>query len=274
VFLYIFAVFSIFGFEFHGSGLNLFYITLLLLLGGLGALVLGYGSVIILGGMVSLKLAEFIARVTRSRYVIEAIDEKSRTNDHGVFRRDFMFYRPALVFILAVAMAWDIHNLHDPRMSIFHLLLHELDVFPDYIDMGLLTDIIPAMVALIAIAGATPSIVLPYFRRFKITGINSSPFHTGFLSTVLGFVAGLGALLTLIGFIYQVLWVEKGPYYYHYVLLAMLGLILHYTVGTFLGRDKAENMVITALTTSSGDRVIRGTVNIQGLLTDNNRKPN
>jgi hypothetical protein len=114
---------------------------------------------------------------------------------------------------------------------------------------------------------------LPYFRKFKITGVNSGPFHTNFLFLVVGLIVGLGTLLTLVGFIYSVLWVGKGPIIYHYVFLALLGLSLHYTLGAFLGRDKSEDIIMTKLRTGSRKRVVQGTVIIQGSRLDDKRKP-
>jgi len=88
----------------------------------------------------------------------------------------------------------------------------------------------------------------------------------------MGLIDGLGTLLTLVGHISQALWVGKSPYFYQYILPAMLGLSLHYTVGSFLGRDRSENMVGTMLKASQGKRVIRGTISIQGASADNKRK--
>lgn len=59
VFLYVFAALSTFGLEPYISDLGPFAIIMLTLNGSLGALVLGYASVIILGGKISLKLTEF-----------------------------------------------------------------------------------------------------------------------------------------------------------------------------------------------------------------------
>ncbi len=276
IFLYVFAVLSTFGLEFYSSGISPFAIVIVTCIGGLGTLVLGYASVIILGGIVSLKLNEFIARVTGCRQVIEVIDEKPRTIRRRIVWQDFLVYMPALVFIVSVILAWDIYNLHDPQTSIFHPLLHALDIFstPTSMDPVLHSvDVIPAMVVLIAIAGVAPSIALPYFRRFRITGVNSGPFHINLLFIMVGLVVGLGVLLTVIGFIYSVLWVGKGPMYYHFVLLAMLGLSLHYTIGAFLGRDKSEDMVMTRLRATSGRRVIQGTIIIQGSSVSGKKKP-
>jgi uncharacterized membrane protein SirB2 len=265
VLLYTVAVFLIFRLEPVWVGPDPFTIIMFISVGGLGALVSGYVSVMIFGGMISLNLIEFIASITKSRHVIEVISDESKKTAHKV-TQSFMFYLPALIFIISIALAWDIHNLHDPRTWIFHDVLHVLDVFTKPVDMNAVAYfvyIIPAMVVLVAIAGIVPAMVLPYFRRFKVTGVNSGPFHTEVLFTVVEFVAGLGTLLTLVGQIYQVLWVGKDPTYYQYILPVMLGLSLHYVAGTFLARDKSENMVMTKLEASSRKRVVRGTVDIQ-----------
>lgn len=128
------------------------------------------------------------------------------------------------------------------------------------------------MLVLVAIAGIVPSIVLPYFRKFKVTGVNSGPFHTDLLFTVVGFIVGLGALLTVLGLVYEVLWVGKGPSYYHYVVPVMLGLCVHYSIGASWGRDRAEIMVQRMLEVREGRRIVRGKVNIQGLRVRNESK--
>ena len=276
VLLYTVIVFLIFIFRLEPNWIapDPFTIIVLISAGGLVALASGYVSVIVFGGRISLKIIELIASVTKSRHVIEVVSDKSRKTGHNI-TQSFMLYLPALIFIISIALAWDIHNLHDPRTWIFHDVLHALDVFTKPVDMSTVAYfvyIIPAMVVLVVIAGIVPAIVLPYFRRFKVTGVNSGPFHTDILFTVVEFIAGLGTLLTLIGQIYQVLWVGKGPYYYQYILPVMLGLSLHYVAGAFLARDKAENMVMAMLEASSRKRVIRGTVNIEGAPRDNSRK--
>jgi len=119
------------------------------------------------------------------------------------------------------------------------------------------------MLIIIALAGVAPSMFMPYLRKFKITGVNSGPFHTYLLSAVVGIVAGLSVLLTLVGFIFKVLWVGNGPRYYHFALFTMLGLSVHYTIGVFLGREKSESIVRTKLEFESHERVALGTVNIQ-----------
>jgi len=129
--------------------------------------VLGYGSVTVHGGIISLKPIEFIARLTRSDHVIKVVDEEPRTIGHRIAQRSFMVHLPALVFLPSVTLAWDIHNLHDPRTSIFHAPLHSLDVFSKPIGMSVISYSVYAvsvMVVLVAIAGVAPSMVLPYFR--------------------------------------------------------------------------------------------------------------
>lgn len=241
-------------------------IILLTSISGFFVLVLGYESAIILGGKMSLGLAEFISRITRSTHVVEVIeDEPTKTIRNMITQKLSALFVFALVFVLSVALSWNIFNLHDPQTGIFHPLLHALDVFSKSTSLNPIVysvEVIPAMVILIAIGGVVPSIALPYLRKFKITGVNSEPFHTYLLFTVIGLVAGFGVLLTLVGFIYEELWSDKDLYY-RYVLLAMLGLSLHYSIGSFLGRDKSEDIVKAMLDAESGKRVTVGTVSIQ-----------
>jgi hypothetical protein len=263
--LYLYAIFSTFTLEWHSP--EPFLIATLILAGGFGVLLVGYVSVVGIGGTLSLGLAEFVARVTGSKHVVEVTSEKPRNFVYWLSRDGFVYYLPGLIFIVAMVLGWDIHNLHDPRTSIFHPLLHALDVFAKPLGDNVVSysiDMILPMIVLIAIAGIAPAVALPYFRRFKVTGVNSGPFHTNLLFTIVGFVVGLGAILTLVGLIYEVLWVGKGPYYYHYIIPAMLGLSLHYSMGAFIGRDKSEEMIKSKLQRHSGKRIIRGTVNIQG----------
>lgn len=55
----------------------------------------------------------------------------------------------------------------------------------------------------------------------------------------------------------------KGPYYYHFIIPAMLGLSVHYAIGAFLGRDRAEDMVKKMFEARSRERVVRGAVHIE-----------
>jgi hypothetical protein len=271
--LYAFAVISTFGTEFTTFGILV--IAFLILVGGLGVLGLGYASAIVIGGRVSLKLAEFVARLTRVRHVIEVVDEEPNTLGHRLAGGAFPLYMPVLVFVLSMTLGWDIHNLHDPRTSIFHPLLHSLDIFTTSTNLDAVSyslSIILPMITLIAIAGIAPSIALPYFRKFKITGVNSGPFHTDLMLTVVGFIVGLGAILTLLGLVYEVLWAKQGPFYYRYLIPAMLGFSLHYGLGAFLGRDKSENMIIKAIQTSPGKRVIRGKISIYSISAEDKEK--
>jgi len=273
-FVYVLAVASTFVFGFYVSGVSPLVIFILISFGGLGALGSGYASVVILGGMVSLRLNEFIARVTMCKQVVEVPLKKPQVISRKMAWRDFLVYMPVLVFGLTLFLAWDIHNVHDPETS---SLLRALDIFskPLVADPVLRpVEVVLAMTVLVGIAGIAPSIALPYFRKFKITGVNSGPFHTNFLLLVAGLIVGLGTLLTLVGFIYSVLWVGKGPIIYHYVFLALLGLSLHYTLGAYLARDKSEDMIMTKLRTHSGKRIVQGTIIIQGAPASDTKKPN
>ena len=234
-------------------------------IGGLASFALGYVSVVVFGGRASLGLVEFMSRFTRAKHVVEFAEEKPLTFG-GRIRKDVIVVAlPALVFLLSIGLGWDIHNLHDPRTSFFHPILHTLDIFSKPLigePLFYSIEIVLVMIFLVAIAGIVPTLVLPYFRRFKITGINSGPFHTDLLMTLVGTIVGLGAVLTLIGVIFEALWVGQGPSYYHFVIPVMMGLSLQYAIGALAGRTKAEDMVGARLEAHAGKRVVKGTVTV------------
>ena len=269
--LYLYGILS--GFGVSLGSFEFYEIVTVTVIGGLVSLGLGYVSIVVFGGIASLRLVEFISRFTRAKHVVELADEKQPTLQGRISRRAIIIAMPLLIFFLSVGLAWDVHNLHDPRTWIFHSVLHALDVFskpliaePVYYSI----EMVLVMIVLVAIAGVIPSLVLPYFRRFKVTGINSGPFHTDLLINLIGFVVGLSAILTLIGTVFEVLWVGQGPSYYHYVIPVMMGLSLQYTIGLFMGRDRSEDMVEALLETHSGERVLKGKVNIQTHVRDEN----
>ena len=269
--LYLYGILSSFGVSLGSS--EFYEIVIVTAIGGLISLGLGYVSIVVFGGIASLRLVEFISRFTRAKHVVELADEKQPTLQGRISRHAIIIAMPLLIFLLSVGLAWDVHNLHDPRTWIFHSVLHALDVFskpliaePVYYSI----EIVLVMIVLVAIAGVVPSLVLPYFRRFKVTGINSGPFHTDLLINLITFVVGLSAILTLTGIVFETMWVGQGPSYYHYVIPVMMGLSLQYTIGIFMGRDRSEDMVKALLETHSGERVLKGTVNIQTHVRDEN----
>lgn len=269
--LYLYGILSSFGVSL--GSFEFYEIVTVTAIGGLVSLGLGYVSIVVFGGMASLRLVEFISRFTRAKHVVELADEKQPTLQGRISKQGIIIVMPILIFLLSVGLAWDIHNLHDPRTWIFHSILHALDVFskpliaePVYYSI----EIVLVMIVLVAIAGVIPSLVLPYFRRFKVTGVNSGPFHTDLLINLVGFVVGLSAILTLIGVVFEVMWVGQGPSYYHYVIPVMMGLSLQYTIGIFMGRDRSEDMVEDMLETHSGERVLKGTISIQRHVRDEN----
>jgi hypothetical protein len=111
----------------------------------------------------------------------------------------------------------------------------------------------PALIVMTVISGLVPSIALPYFRRFRITGINAGPFHSSLLTTVIGSVVGLSILLSLLGIFYK-LWEGGAPTSYHYALIVLAGLSLHYAAGTYIGRDRSESIILRKLADGKYDR--------------------
>jgi hypothetical protein len=272
--LYLYGIFSSFGVNLDSS--ELYEIMIVTAVGGLASLFLGYVSVVVFGGMASLRLVEFISRFTRAKHVVELADERHPSLQGWIRKQIMIFVMPILIFLLSVGLAWDIHNLHDPRTFMLHSILHALDIFssPLIVEPVLYSiEIVLAMIVLVAIAGVIPALVLPYFRRFKITGINSGPFHTDLLITLVGLVVGLSAILTLVGIVFEVMWVGQGPSYYHYVIPVMMGLSMQYAIGIFMGRERSEDMVEARLEAHSGKRVLRGTVNVRTPVRDENSRP-
>jgi len=242
-------------------------VVILTSIGGLAALVLGYILVVFIGGKMSLRITELICHLNKSKYIIEIVDNDPKTAENIIAQNAFLIAIPALVFAITATLAWDIFNLSDDEF-IFQPILHLLDIFSKPVDIGPVLysiNTIPIIITLIVIAGFVPSMVLPYFRRFKITGINSAPFHTSYLFMVIKLVAGLGVLLTLTGFLYDIWWSDQGPRYYRYILPAMIGLSIHFSLGAFLGRAKAEDIIKKKLEELTSERIFQGYVNIQSI---------
>ena len=136
------------------------------------------------------------------------------------------------------------------------LVLHSLNFFatPQRANAVLFSlRLTPALIAITMISGLAPSIALPYFRRFKIIGINSGPFHSTVLFAVLGSVIGLSILVSLLGVFYNVFW-AGAPSSYHYALIVLIGFSLHYSAGTYIGRNKAESIILWKLANGRYDR--------------------
>ena len=265
IIFYVYAIFSAFSFL---SPISLvFWRTLgLTIIGGIGALVLGYLFVILLGGRLSLTITEFIARLNNSRHIIEVVEDDSKPTDSFV-TKFYSLIIPSLISFTVMTLAWDIHTIHAGSVADINAILHTLDVFAKPLTVNSVTysiEIIPAMIVLLAIAGFIPAMVLPYFRKFRVTGVNGGPFHLDLLFTVLGAFTGLSVILTLAGFLFNTLWMGQGPHYYHFVIPVMIGFSIDFTVGAFLGRNRAENTVKSRLEREVGERIFLGTVEVRG----------
>lgn len=271
--LYVGAIFYTFRFHYsrgYFEELDAFVFTSI---AGVAVFAIGYTSVVVLGGKVSLGLVEFISRLGGSRHAIE-VKEEQQTDNRILIKDTSLLYIPALVFIISLTLALNIHYLHTTTniasfpsflSSILQTALNTLDVFLKPTSIGSLRysiEIIPIMVFLVAIAGVIPSIVLPYFRKFKITSVNAAPFHRDILFSAAGALFGLTIALSLVDVIYGSL-TGTEPRYYDYVLPTMVGFSLHYSLGAYMGRKKAEEMVEKTLKTGSTKRVFQGKISIQ-----------
>jgi hypothetical protein len=235
-------------------------------IGGFGALILGYLFVILLGGRFSLQLTEFIAHLNNSRHVIEVVDDDSRPTGN-VITRYALFLIPCLIFFTLVTLAWDIHTIQPGTITDLQAVLQIFDVFSKPLSANSVTysiEIIPIMILLLAIAGFIPAMVLPYFRKFKVTGVNGGPFQLDLLFTIVGAFTGVSVILTLMGFLFNTLWMGQGPHYYHFVVPAMIGLSIDFSIGAFMGRNRAEKMVKNMLEKGVGERIFLGTVVVHG----------
>ena len=246
-------------------GLDPFAVAVFTSIVGLLVVVLGYGSIILLGGMCSLNIAGLIARLTKTKQVIRPKDEKFLHLGKALIAKSHLVYLPLVLFFTSIALGWDIYSA-DPsrtpsttagtRPSTLRLVLHSLNFLATpQRAIGVLFSLrlTPALVAITVISGLVPSIALPYFRRFKIIGINSGPFHSTLLTAVFGSIIGLNIVVSLLGIFYKVL-SAGAPTSYHYALIVLIGFSLHYSAGTYIGRGKAESIILRRLAKGRYDR--------------------
>jgi hypothetical protein len=269
VLLYIVAVFSTFKPRNSGSDYGELVAFALTLIGGSVIFALGYASVIVFGGKTSLRLVEFISRFNGSKHAVE-VKEEAKANSRGLINYASLLYIPALILLIALALALNIHYLDATFAVTFQSfpspviqgILVALDIFLKPTSIGSLRysiEIIPIMVSFVAIAGVVPSIVFPYLRKFKITSVNGVPFHKDILFNIIGAAFGITIVLSLVNIIYGVL-IGTQPHYYSYVLPTILGFSLHYFLGIYVGREKAEKMIENQLRTEPRKRVFQGEI--------------
>jgi hypothetical protein len=234
---------------------------------GLASLGLGYVLMILVGGRLSLDIARGVCRVTGARQVIKATGGMSTSSANSLFQRAYFAYATLLVFAFSVGIGWDLFNADGPKASFLRPLIHALDVFARPVKVNAVAysaGLLPVLLVLIILGGLVPAFALPYFRNFKVTGVNSPAFHIGALSTVGGFVIGLSVVLALVGLVYNALWVNKGPLSYHFTLLVLVGLSLHFALGTYIGRDRSERMIAGSLRNSHDSKfVFLGSVDLK-----------
>jgi hypothetical protein len=215
------------------------------ILASLGALALGYSWMVIIGGVCSMNVARLFSRITKSKQIVEVKSDDPPAKA-GILERTYLFYVSTLMFLLLVSLAWDVYNADGRGALSLRPVVHALDAFSRPVKVSSLVysaELLPILLALLALVGIVPSLALPYLRRFKITSVNSAPFHVMILTTFTGFVVGIGAGLALIGLIYRVLWINKAPVFYRFVILVAAGLSIQFALGTYLGRGKSELLV-------------------------------
>jgi hypothetical protein len=252
-------------------GLDQVAIATLTFVAGAFTIGLGYESIVLFGGVCSLSFAGFVARVTKSRQVIEIREKRSPKLMKTLIEKSHLVYLPALLFFTSISFGWDIYTALPTRTTrgaaalsnqarvtvpLASQLLHSLNFFatPQRANAVLFSlRLTPALILMTVISGLVPSIALPYFRRFRITGINAGPFHSSLLTTVIGSVVGLSILLSLVGVFYR-LWAGGAPTSYHYALIVLAGFSLHYAAGTYIGRDRSESIILRKLAEGNYNR--------------------
>ena len=241
-------------------GLDQVAIATLTFIAGLLTIGLGYESIVLFGGVCSLSLAGFIATITKSKQLIEIGEKKSPQLWKSVVEKSHLVYLPALLFFTSISLGWDVYTALPARtirsVGFGSQILYSLNFFatPQRVNAVLFSlRLTPGLILITVISGLVPSIALPYFRRFRITGINAGPFHSSLLTTVIGSVVGLSIILSLLGIFYKVS-AGGAPTSYHYALIVLIGLSLHYAAGTYIGRGRSESIILRNMAEGKYDR--------------------
>jgi hypothetical protein len=264
---FVLAVFSTFtGAEPTYVRLDPILLTVVSFVAGAIAVLAGYTSIVTFGGRFSVGAARFISRVTGSRQVLEVVEDLPSGLSGKLVSQAHLAYLPVLLLLISLALSWDIFTLDTARSGVVRPFFHLLDIFTrnlrvDPVRFSL--ELVPIILMLTFVAGIVPSMVLPYFGRFRVTGVNDSPFHKGFLITTLAAVAGISAIFALSALFYETLFTSQEPLYYHYALLQMVGICLYFAVGSSLGLEKAGIGIMKDLEASKAeDLVFLGTVSV------------
>jgi hypothetical protein len=251
--------------QFEHSRIDPLSMLFLLGAGGVFSVAVGYACMLGIGGSLSLGVAELICRLTRSRQVLELVGDDTSSSANRILQRTYFLYSSLIIFILSVALGWDIYNADGPKASFLRPFLHLLDPLSKPLKVSPVMyslELVPVLLVLVTLAGIAPSIALPYFRRFRVAGVNGSPFHTSLLTMVGGVIVGVSAAVTLAGFIYDALWAGRAPIYYHFFVLASVGLSVHFALGTYLARDRSEEMIEARLKRGGSRFVLLGRVDV------------
>jgi len=265
---YIIAVLSTFGATlWEHSRLGPVYgpiaMIILISITGLSAVGLGYAMIRILGGHESLHLCGLVAQITRSKHIIQIAKPSASSSANARFiRQAHWLYLPGLLFLATTGLGWDFYNADNPKTGFLQPVFHALNMLsrppPGTSPILFSRHLIPALILLTAIAGIVPSLVLPYFVKFKITGLNAGPFHTTLLFAAVGALAGVSAIFTLMGLYYRSLFLNRTPLPFHFSILTLLGLSLHFSLGMYIGVGWAEQMILSEVRKSQSGLLVLG----------------
>jgi hypothetical protein len=160
-------------------------------------------SILFFVGICSLGTDGLMARLTKTKQVIRPKDDRALQLRKVLIEKSHLIYLPIVLFFTSTAIGWDIYNADltrtlATRPASLRFLLHTLNFLatPQHA-AGILFSLtlIPGLTVITMISGIAPSIALPYFRRFKIIGVNSGPFHSNLLTAVIGPIIGLNIIV-------------------------------------------------------------------------------
>jgi hypothetical protein len=92
-------------------------IALLTSIAGLLVIGLGYGSIVLLGGICSLSIAGLFSKLTKTRQLIDPKEEKSLHLRKVLIEKSHLVYLPLVLFFTSIAIGWDIYSIIPARTT-------------------------------------------------------------------------------------------------------------------------------------------------------------